>query len=106
MWSPGENTANEQQGSEFKSSAGLATQRLPPLPPGMVQPEAAEPGTWRVAFKMFKSNMKSWDEMFREAAEYASRLGSERLINISHSADSGTGVVTVWFWADWNDDPR
>ena len=42
--------------------------------------------------------MASWDELFSQAAEFATTLGRERLITISHSADHSDGVVTVWYW--------
>jgi hypothetical protein len=49
-------------------------------------------------FKMFRSSLTTWESLFAEAAEFASQLGPERLINISHSADGGEGIVTVWYW--------
>ncbi|HZZ45137.1 MAG TPA: hypothetical protein VFE58_19530 [Tepidisphaeraceae bacterium] len=51
-----------------------------------------------VRFKFFRGVLKSWDSLFDEAAEFASTLKPERLISISHSADQGKGVVTVWYW--------
>jgi hypothetical protein len=53
-----------------------------------------------VRFREFRSSFKSWDELFSEAAAFASTLGRERLISISHSEDSGKGVVAVWYWGD------
>jgi hypothetical protein len=50
-----------------------------------------------VAFEVFRSSFASWEELFRQAAEFASSLGPDRVINISHSADRGEGVVTVWY---------
>lgn len=113
MWLANEQSADEPQEPDFETSAGLPTQRLPPLPAdtlrlpaarGQVAPGESEP--LRVAYKLFKSTWKSWDDMFREAAAFATHNGRERLISISHSADQGAGVVTVWYWMDWNDDPR
>jgi hypothetical protein len=58
----------------------------------------------RVQFRSFRSEFRSWDGLFEDAATYASRLGPERLISISHSHGGsdlgGTGVVTVWYWQD------
>jgi hypothetical protein len=54
----------------------------------------------RVKFKFFKSSFSSWETMFQEAADFASRLPKDRLINISHSADRNVGVVTVWYWGE------
>jgi hypothetical protein len=53
-----------------------------------------------VRFMEFESSFKSWDDLFSEAAAFATRVGRERLISISHSEDSSKGVVAVWYWAD------
>ena len=53
-----------------------------------------------VAFKKFRGTMATWDELFADAARFASRLKPEHLISISHSADHSDGVVTVWYWAN------
>ncbi len=58
-----------------------------------------------VQFRMFRSTLKTWEDMFSEAAEFASMLGTKRLISISHSADSNDGVIVVWYWAT-DDDPN
>ena len=52
----------------------------------------------RVRFETFASSWSSWDELFAQAAEFATALGPARLINISHSCDQNKGVVTVWYW--------
>ncbi len=52
----------------------------------------------RVGFRYFRGTLASWDDLFDEAAEFATTIGRERLINISHSEDANEGVVTVWFW--------
>jgi hypothetical protein len=62
----------------------------------------------RVTFKQFVSSTASWESMFAEAAAFATELGRDRLIGISHShgasttnwAPGGTGVVTVWYWEE------
>ena len=53
-----------------------------------------------VRFEHFQGTLATWDELFARAAEYATRIGSERLISISHSADKLNGVVTVWYWGE------
>ena len=53
-----------------------------------------------VRFMEFRSSFKSWNDLFSEAAEFATTLGRERLISISHSEDQGKGVVAVWYWGD------
>ena len=54
----------------------------------------------QVRFQVFRGIMSSWDELFNRAAEFATRVGPERLISIGHSEDANEGVVTVWYWAD------
>jgi hypothetical protein len=43
-------------------------------------------------------SLATWDELFEEAAEFATQIGRVRLIGISHSADESEGVVVVWYW--------
>ena len=57
-------------------------------------------------FKIFRGVMESWDALFTEAADFASRIGRERLISISHSEDRNDGVVAVWYWSDKAVDPE
>lgn len=52
----------------------------------------------RVQFRIFRSGFGSWSSLFEQAAEFATALGPERVISISHSADKCDGVVTVWYW--------
>jgi hypothetical protein len=54
----------------------------------------------QVRFETFRSSFQTWDRLFEDAARFASGLGRDRLITISHSADNNIGVVTVWYWAD------
>jgi predicted Zn-ribbon and HTH transcriptional regulator len=42
--------------------------------------------------------LKSWQALFQDAADFATEIGRERLISISHSSDHSEGIVTVWFW--------
>jgi hypothetical protein len=50
------------------------------------------------AFKVFRGAFVTWDELFVQAAEFINQIGPERVISISHSADSNDGVVAVWYW--------
>ena len=52
----------------------------------------------QVQFKIFKSAMKSWDDLCAEAATFASDKTRDRLINISVSEDQNVGVIVVWYW--------
>ncbi len=62
--------------------------------------------TARVNYEIFKGTLASWDGLFREAAAFATRVGRDRLISISHSEDQNAGVVTVWFWDQVGSQPR
>lgn len=53
-----------------------------------------------VDFKIFRSSTRSWEALFEEAAEFASEVQPEHLINISHSEDNNEGVVVVWYYAE------
>lgn len=50
-------------------------------------------------FKIFKSAHSPWTTIFAAAAAFATTLGPERMIGISHSHEQTVGVVTVWYWA-------
>jgi len=60
-------------------------------------------GTRVVKFEIFRGSFESWDSLFTEAAEFASQVGREHLIGISHSEDKNNGVVTVWYWGNAGD---
>ena len=49
---------------------------------------------------MFRGTLATWEELFAEAAAFATEIGPERLITISHSEDDCDGVIAVWYWAD------
>ena len=51
-----------------------------------------------VRFKVFTGVFTSWHSLFEQAAAFATAIGPERLIDISHSEDHNEGVVTVWYW--------
>jgi hypothetical protein len=55
---------------------------------------------FRVTFKAFDSKMASREKLFRAAAEYASQIGRDRLITMSHSEDRDNIVITIWYWTD------
>ena len=52
-----------------------------------------------VQTKIFKATFDSWETMCQEAGQFATSVGRERLISISHSADNSQGVIIVWYWA-------
>lgn len=51
-----------------------------------------------VKFQVFRGTFASWEMLFQEASDFATSLGPDKLISISHSEDQNTGVVTVWYW--------
>jgi hypothetical protein len=54
----------------------------------------------RVLFKTWDSKMASREKLFKAATEFATKLGEERLINITHSEDRDNIVITIWYWGD------
>lgn len=53
----------------------------------------------RATFRTFESYEESWDGLFARAAEFAGRLGPDRVIGISHSESvRSKGIVVVWYW--------
>ena len=51
-------------------------------------------------FRHFRGALTTWEQLFQQAAAFASSIGPQRLISISHSEDYSDGVVTVWYWTD------
>ncbi len=49
-------------------------------------------------FKIFRSSFSSWDTLLSDAAAFATEIGKQNLVNISHSEDRTEGVVVVWYW--------
>ncbi len=49
-------------------------------------------------FRTFRGVFASWPSLFADAARFATEVGRDRVISISHSADRSDGVVTVWYW--------
>ncbi len=54
----------------------------------------------KVKFESFRGLFASWETLFTQASEFASKIGKERVINISHSDNHSKGVVTVWYWSE------
>ena len=53
-----------------------------------------------VRFEVFRGILKGWPELFQQAAEFATQVGRENLISISHSEDKDDGVIAVWYWGE------
>ena len=60
---------------------------------------------WRLAYKYFRGTLATWDDLFDQAAQFATEIGPERVVGIPHSADRGDGVVTVWYWTEADQTP-
>lgn len=57
-------------------------------------------------YRIFRATLCTWDDLFGEATAFATALGFERVVNVSHSADGGNGTVVVWYWhADGDAEP-
>ena len=54
----------------------------------------------RVRFEVFRSPVNSWKSLFEQAANFATLIGKDRVINISHSWGVAEGLVTVWYRSD------
>ena len=53
-----------------------------------------------VKYQIFSGTWASWEKLLSQAAEFATEIGKDKLINISHSEDQVKGVVTVWYWSE------
>ncbi len=54
-----------------------------------------------VSFKVYRGGaFVTWESLFQEAADFASRLSPENLISISHSQERSAGIVTVWYFRE------
>lgn len=59
-----------------------------------------------VRCRTFQSDSKSWESLYKEAAEFASTIERENLINVSVAGYGGvdgfalgsTGIIFVWYW--------
>jgi hypothetical protein len=82
-------TPRDDSQSEASTSPGISDEKKP---------------KWRLVYKYFRGTWETWDNLFAEAALFATEVGPERVVGISHSADDSDGVVTVWYWTDKEED--
>ena len=52
----------------------------------------------QVRYQAFRGRLTTWDDLFGQAAAFATQIGRENVLSISHSEDDNEGVVTVWYW--------
>jgi len=92
----------ERIGDQFDSCWKCSTPRgnVPAPEPQADQPADSAAPQWKLAYRMFRGTLASWDTLFGEAAAFANQLGLERVLNISHSEDQNDGVVAVWYWSE------
>ncbi len=99
MWTC--NKCGEKLGDQFDSCWRCSSPK--PAAGTAVAPAAApnadKAPRWRMAYRVFRGTLATWDQLFTQAADFATEVGSERVVSISHSADQHDGVVTVWYWA-------
>jgi hypothetical protein len=50
--------------------------------------------------RYFRGTMTSWEALFEQAAEFATRVGVDHVVSISHACAGADGTVAVWYWAD------
>ena len=48
-------------------------------------------------YRKFQGSLVTWQQLFREAAEFATTLGPAAVHSISHSASASRGIVVVWY---------
>ena len=66
--------------------------------PSDVPVQQTRPAKWRMEYRIFRGVFATWDDLFRQAADFANEIGPERVVSISHSEDKDDGVVAVWYW--------
>lgn len=54
----------------------------------------------RVLFRYFRGTFKTWPALFKEAGDFATTVGRDNLISLSHSMEGADGIVTVWYWGE------
>jgi len=52
----------------------------------------------KIEYRIFRGTFSSWQDLFDQAAAFATEIGPRQLVGISHSEDHSEGVVAVWYW--------
>lgn len=105
---PGEESRSDAMGNILPSPAMKSADRVVPreelraLLHELLQEmrKAEEPADRLATFRVFRSPLTTWESLFARAAQFVSKVGPRRLINLSHSEDNNEAVVTVWYWTD------
>lgn len=53
---------------------------------------------WRVDYRMFRKPRNEKDDVFEEAADFASEFSSEQVISITTVRDGNDIIAVVWHW--------
>jgi hypothetical protein len=86
----------DQFGSCWRCSTAKGVAEATGTPVAEAGAEKAQ--KWRMAYQKFRGTFATWDKLFADAARFATEIGPERVLSISHSEDQSDGVVTVWYW--------
>jgi hypothetical protein len=55
---------------------------------------------WTMKCEVFRvGSFTTWERAFADAAEFATKVGRDNVVNVSHSADGSVGVIAVWYWS-------
>jgi hypothetical protein len=55
----------------------------------------------KMEYQIFRAgSFSTWDELFADVARFATLIGKDRVLTISHSEDNNDAVVTVWYWSE------
>lgn len=79
----------------------LPNEDAAPVPEPETPAGPAEPPRQRLAFETFSPSFRaSLETVMQQAADFATRIGPDRVVNISFSPEGHfqLGVVVVWYW--------
>jgi len=88
----------ESSEEQFDSCWKCLAPRNPPDATADTSAVTGVPTRRRLTFQSYRGTLATWEQLFSAAARFATDIGPERVLNISHSADENDGVVTVWYW--------
>jgi hypothetical protein len=99
----------EKLEDQFNSCWKCSTPREQVEPASVEAPGGDTQRQWRLNYRIFRGTFATWEELFTKAAYFATEVGPEQVLNVSHSVDDGDGVVTVWYWGidkENHEDPK
>ena len=90
--------SEDQFDSCWKCGAALRDADGQVIPHDPIPPRAPTPPV--VKNRIFRGTFTTWQALLDKAGEFATRVGKDRLISLSHSEDDNDSVVVVWYWGD------